>query len=194
MTEIRSIEDGKVKSGSDMMKVWEVWFRRLLNPVEEKGFDEDFRREVGEWNPQRELGNDKFPELSADLSKGEVALAMRRLKAGKAVGIDEVLGETLRLGGEKLEGKVWELLNQIFEEGVVPEEWGTGLIVPVFKGKGCRLGPDNYRGITLLSVVSKLFASILSNRLMCWAEREGVLADEQGALGRDAAPQTKSTS
>ena len=52
-------------------------------------------------------------------------------------------------------------------------QWREGLIVNIFK-KGDREDPANYRGITLLSVVGKVFCKILNNRLVQCLDREGV--------------------
>jgi hypothetical protein len=42
--------------------------------------------------------------------------------------------------------------------------------------------PDNYRGITLLSVVGKIYAMILNNRVKRWCEERNVLVDEQAGF------------
>ena len=44
------------------------------------------------------------------------------------------------------------------------------MIVPLFK-EGDRSNVDNYRGITLLSVVGKLYVSILNDRISSWLEK-----------------------
>ena len=43
-----------------------------------------------------------------------------------------------------------------FKSGVVPEDWRSVVIVPLYKGKGERTKCNNYRGISLLSVVGKI--------------------------------------
>ena len=53
------------------------------------------------------------------------------------------------------------LLNLNFDIGVVPMEWRGACIVPLYKGKGEKCECSNSRGISLLSVVGKLFGRVL---------------------------------
>jgi len=56
------------------------------------------------------------------------------------------------------------IFNHIFDTGIYPEEWSKGVIVPIHK-KGCKSDPSNYRGITLINTMSKVFSLLLRNRL-----------------------------
>ena len=51
-----------------------------------------------------------------------------------------------------------------FESGVVPEDWRSAVIVPLHKGKGKRTKCSNYRGISLLRAVRKIYLGILVDR------------------------------
>ena len=52
-----------------------------------------------------------------------------------------------------------------FENGVVPEDWKFDVFVPLYKGKGERTECKNYRYISLLSMVGKIYAGILVVRV-----------------------------
>ena len=67
-----------------------------------------------------------------------------------------------------------------FESGVMPEDWRYVVIVPQHKGKGERSGCKIYRGITLLSVVGKIFAGILLDRVR--RVTGGLIDDEHGGF------------
>jgi sorting nexin-29 len=51
----------------------------------------------------------------------------------------------------------------------MPEEWEIGVICPIFK-KGDRRECSNYRGITLLNTVYKIFTCLIYNRLVKYSE------------------------
>ena len=74
-----------------------------------------------------------------------------------------------------------QLFSVIWQEEIVPRQWREGLIVNIFK-KGDREDPANYRGITLLSVVGKVFCKILNNRLVQCLDKEGVLHEGQAGF------------
>src|SRR5690242_17357287 len=56
------------------------------------------------------------------------------------------------------------LFNEILRAHKIPEDWRNGLIVPLFKDGDPELAA-NYRGITLLSNVGKIFGSIIEKKL-----------------------------
>ena len=67
-----------------------------------------------------------------------------------------------------------------FKSDVVPEDWRSAVIVPLYKSKGARTECKNYRGISLLSVVGKIYAVILVDRVC--TVTGGLIDDEQGGF------------
>ena len=76
------------------------------------------------------------------------------------------------------------VFNKLFNNGVYPEAWAMGLIVPLHK-KDDVLEPSNHRGITLTPVLDKLYAFILHQRLSAWAEEHGLRAECQAGFRKD---------
>ena len=58
-----------------------------------------------------------------------------------------------------------QLFSVVWHKEAVHRQWREGLIVNLFKEED-REDPGNYRGITLLSVVGKVFCKVLNNRLV----------------------------
>ena len=90
---------------------------------------------------------------------------MKKMKKGKATGLDEIRVEMLNMAGDVGVNWTRRLLNSCFTEGEIPVEWRTGLIIPVWKIKGGVHDPGKYRGITLLSQVLKLLERVLDGRI-----------------------------
>ena len=90
---------------------------------------------------------------------------MGKLKNGKAADKDEVTGEMIKGGGDKVEDCIWRLCNMAFESGFVPEDCRSAVIVPLYKGKVERIECKTYRGISFLSVVGKIYEGILVDRV-----------------------------
>ena len=79
--------------------------------------------------------------------------AINKLKANTFPGINNII-----------KGHLVNLFNRILDTGKYPALWSFGLIVSIHK-KDDRLKDENNRVVTLLSVLGKLFTSILSNQL-----------------------------
>jgi hypothetical protein len=114
------------------------------------------------------------------ISREEVVARVRKLKNGKSAGIDGITGEMIKNGGEIVIDWIWKLCNKAFVEGIVPKDWSRAVIVPLYKGKGDKGNCRNYRGISLLSVVGKIYAGILVERVRRVTEE--LIGEEQGAF------------
>ena len=117
-------------------------------------------------------------ELDQSICTEEVVKAIESLKRGKSGGSDLLIPEIFIECKEMLSPILCKLFNYMFDNSIYPESWTNGIIVPVPK-KGNVDDVNNYRGITLTSIFSKLFSIILDTRLRKWAESNDILNDFQ---------------
>ena len=110
-----------------------------------------------------------FDEMNVPISYDEINTAIGQLSNGKSGWPDKILNEFFVHGRELLLPTLHILFNKVFDNSYFHQDWTLGEIIPLHK-KGDKSNVQNYRGITLLSTLSKLFTRILNNRLTSWAE------------------------
>ena len=72
-----------------------------------------------------------------------------------------------------------ELFNKCLKESRFLDCWKVSSVVPVFKNVGEGSTAKNYRPVSLLSVVSKVFEKLVNNRLVDHIEKCGLFSDFQ---------------
>ena len=72
-----------------------------------------------------------------------------------------------------------ELINKCLKESCFPDCWKVSSVVPIFKNVGERFTAKNYRPVSLLSVVSKVFEKLVNNRIVDHLEKCGLVSDFQ---------------
>ncbi len=120
------------------------------------------------------------PGLSA-ISYDETEKITNNLKAKKAIGIDKIPNEILKINDVKY--VMHKMFNAFFNTSMLPSIWLKALIVPVPKSstKDPYI-PLNYRGISLLSCVYKAYSGILNNRIKTYMEDRNWFVEEQNGF------------
>jgi hypothetical protein len=77
------------------------------------------------------------------------------------------------------------LFNQVFLSGKVPDDWHTAIVTMLYKGKGPRNLPTNFRAISLTSTSLKIFETLLATRISTWAETQKLLSFHQAGFRRN---------
>lgn len=125
-----------------------------------------------------ECENQNVEELDMNISLDEVIKAAKSLKRNKAVGSDFIMNEYLIDSIDIIGSHLCDIFNAILNSGFFPEKWMEGVIVPLHK-KGDKNDVNNYRGITLVSCLSKLFTTILNDRITTFCDKNNVISDAQ---------------
>ena len=95
---------------------------------------------------------------------GEVKATIKMMKRGKAGGADGVTAEILKAEETETPRLLMGIFREIWESETIPEAWKTGLIVKLPK-KGDLADCNNWIGVTLLPITSKVFSKIINTRL-----------------------------
>jgi hypothetical protein len=78
-----------------------------------------------------------------------------------------------------------EMFNKVKRGKGFPDYWKIAVICPIYKGRGKRGEPGNYREISLLSVLCKIYSGILAGRLRDWLVNNKILSRYQAGFVKD---------
>lgn len=121
-------------------------------------------------------------EININFTLAEVMKNIKLLNNNKSEGIDLIKNEYLKNCPQNVIDLAVNLFNLILKTGIVPHEWCIGLIIPIYKKKGSPDDPNNYRGITLLSCLGKLFTCCINARLAKYLDSQGIIGEEQAGF------------
>jgi exonuclease III len=108
------------------------------------------------------IGNYVSEHVSKPFTVELVDRCIRRMKLGKAAGIDKIETEHLLYAHPRLCTLLSLLFNCMMTHGRVPRAFGMGVMIPLLKDSSLdKAVVDNYRGINLSSHLSKLFEMCL---------------------------------
>jgi Reverse transcriptase (RNA-dependent DNA polymerase)/Endonuclease-reverse transcriptase len=158
---VKNVEGEIVWDESESRECWRKYFMELFldGEIVERSESGNVNERVSEEDTWER------DDVQKDMSMDELKKAMKKLKNGKAAGVDGVTSEMIKYGGAVLDVRLLQLMNACFKSGRAPEEWKCAVIVPLYKGKGDKYDCKNYRGISLLSVTGKLYGRMVIGRV-----------------------------
>ena len=120
-------------------------------------------------------------DYNLPFNMNEIDKICNSLKIAKAIGPDMIPNEVLKHLG--LRNLLLKFVNYCFLNNIVPSVWRKAIIAPIPKSSSkdpCV--PLNYRGISLLSCIYKLYSSLLNLRLTQHCEENELIVDEQNGF------------
>lgn len=174
----------KGTSGCNSIKAdqWYEHFKNVFNPADAQDIDAD---ELNNFVfDDADLLNLNCESLNSPITDNEIRSAIRALKDRKAAGPDGLIGEFYKQSCEKILPFLVNFFNHLFDNGLFPDKWSLAILQPLHK-KGDATIPDNYRGISLLDISSKLYSYVLNKRITDWIEENDIIGEEQAGFRED---------
>ena len=162
-----------VKDQDKILQIWKEYFHNLhnSNSIEQ---DEDSDTNIINSNV-----GDHDIENEDEITRTELMSAIKKIKVGKAAGIDEIYPEMIIHQGLEANQILLKICQIAYKTKRVPKDWTISKIIPIHKS-GSTMQCENYRGISLLSVAGKVYARILESRLR--HKVEGHLLEHQSGF------------
>ena len=120
--------------------------------------------------------------LNRPFTNDEILKCIAKLNNSKSPGHDEILNEYIKLTRDAMTPVYVSLFNIILKTGFIPDEWAIGKIRPIYKNKGDVTDHNNYRPITILSCLNKLFTAVFNERLTDLLDENDMLNENQAGF------------
>ena len=103
------------------------------------------------------------------------------MKTGKSAGPDMISAEFYISTATDIAPILKDEFNRILDSGVCPKSFGETILCPLHKS-GPTSDPNNFRAISLVNTMYKIFSSILNKRLYAWVEENEKLDESQAGF------------
>jgi hypothetical protein len=125
----------------------------------------------------------KTPDTISNMyfTQQEVAKVLSGLQPGKATGPDQIGNFILKSCAQELANSLCNIFNHSLRSCTYPSAWKRGNVVPVHK-KSDRQKKENYRPISLLCNVSKVFEKLIHNNLYQFLNSRGLLTPKNSGF------------
>ena len=97
-----------------------------------------------------------------------------KLNKSKATGLDMISARLIPECADLICIPICNIFNQSIGQGIFPNDWKCARVAPLFKA-GDRNDVNNYRPISLISVVAKVFERIVCNQLYACLEEQNII-------------------
>ncbi len=127
--------------------------------------------------PQLDLESDQTV-MTVEVTQEQVERLLRAVDVKKATGPDNISPQVLRHCASELAGPLSQVFSACVGGNTWPSVWKEARVVPVHK-KNSRADPVNYRPISLLSVVGKVFERIVAEVICRHLDDNNLLSNQQ---------------
>lgn len=151
---------------------------RVSSLAHEPSHDADHERHVKEYLANHVLPHSNVREPPS-FSLDDVSQACSRFRLNTALGSDNVSPYFLKRGGDVVHKSLYMLFSILSRHGMVPSSFRHGHVVTLYKGEGEVSNPNNYRPITITSVVARLYERVHVKSLLAAMLRANMPSPEQ---------------
>lgn len=153
-------KDGEITNNrTEILKISRNFYEDLYKSRIERP-DQEIINKTHRNAPIMNVGSEDLP----DVIISEIQHALQQLKNRRSPGEDGIIPEMIKACDGKVHEILTTLFNKCLHEADVPDDWNNAVIILLHK-KGDIKKLENYRPISLLSHLYKLFTRVILNRL-----------------------------
>lgn len=152
--------------------------------------DEDLDPDITEL---KEFVNDKVPNgiyfTIPRITQDQVFMYINALDCTKAIGLDGIGPRLMKSVCHVLSPSITVLINKSIASGTFPDQLKLAKVFPIFKS-GSKFDPCNYRPISILPTLSKIFEKHVNKHLMAYLNKYSLIHETQSGFRQKHSCQT----
>ena len=117
---------------------------------------------------------------------------LQTLKESKATGLDNINSRLLKDASDVVAQPLTNIMNHSLVTGLIPFSWKKARVTPIYKDSD-PLNPSNYRPISILPVVMKVFERAVQKQLVAYLKKHSVLCEQQSGFREKHSTATATT-
>ena len=111
----------------------------------------------------------------------DVKQLIDKLDANKSCGIDGIGPKILKHCGDNVTIPLASIINKCIDKCVFPDSLKEAFVIPIHKG-GDKNDPSNYRPISILPTISKIFEWYISNQMQDYLNKYNLIHNKQSGF------------
>ena len=180
------IENREITGEKNIASTFNDHFINICKIIKQKTFNENDFKDL-QLNLEENLKGKHFN--IQPITPFEVKSFIEKLNCSKATGIDGIGPQILKYCGDFIVLPITAIINNSIRLGIFPDALKASYVMPVYKSND-KQDPNNYRPISILPSISKIFERHIANQLMTYLTQTNVLHKYQSGFRKNHSCQT----
>ena len=116
-----------------------------------------------------------------NINASELSDTLAQIKTKKSPGIDGISVKLLKAAGDIILDSLGSIFNLSLQTGIFPDDWKLAKLSPIFKD-GVKTECGNYRPISVISIIAKLFEKLVCNQLKTYMMNNNIITKNQSGF------------
>lgn len=167
-----SIEDYYITDSKDIANEFNKYYIRVAKELADKITDVNGENE---FSLKTHCGTSLF---LLPTTRSEIIKLIKELKPNTSPGPDGITVKIMQILAEDIATPIMNIINIAFLTGTYPQQFKQSIVIPIHKS-GNIDNVENYRPISLISNIGKIFEKCIKKRIVAFLEKYNLLSDRQ---------------
>ena len=113
------------------------------------------------------------------LNTSDVQTLLNDIKTSSSAGQDGIPGRFLKSFAPELAPSLCTIFNSSLTQAVFPNQWKLSNVCPIWKNKGSKSDPSNYRPISIIPILGRVLEKAVASQLSVFCQTNNVIPPQQ---------------